>query len=53
MALISSVTFLGSALGSLLGGLLLLGGLAVTDLPFAAVCVLGVAALWQLVIVLN
>jgi len=50
VALNSSANYLGSAIGSALGGIAMLAGLAPSRLPFAAGCVAMVAFLAQLVV---
>jgi predicted MFS family arabinose efflux permease len=51
VALNSSPNYLGSAIGSALGGIAMLAGLAPSQLPFAAGCLVLVTLLGQLVIV--
>jgi predicted MFS family arabinose efflux permease len=53
VALNSSANYLGSAIGSALGGIVMLAGLAPSQLPFAAGCLVLVTLLGQLLIVLR
>nr|WP_229751805.1 hypothetical protein [Marinithermofilum abyssi] len=51
VALNSSANYLGSAIGSALGGIVMLAGLAPSQLPFTAGCLVLVTLLGQLIII--
>jgi predicted MFS family arabinose efflux permease len=53
VALNSSANYLGSAIGSALGGMMMLAGLAPSHLPFAAGCLVLVTLLGQLLVVIR
>jgi predicted MFS family arabinose efflux permease len=53
VALNSSANYLGSAIGSALGGIVMLAGLAPSQLPFAAGCLVLVTFLGQLLVVIR